>query len=283
MAWLSVYPKLLSRCIMVKAMKPPSKKNKILIMIIIVGILVILSLNFFQKEVKGFFYTISSPAQKTLRQASDDVADFWGGIFNSKNLKKENEGFKLTIQELLADNTFLQELEKENQALRDVLEIGLQKKFRLTLAEVISKDIGQASILINQGAKDGLGQGMPVITEQKVLLGRITEVFADFSRVSLISDKESSFDVEIPDRDASGVAKGKGGENLDLDFISQDKEVREGDLVVSASLGGIYPKGLLVGLVQEIKRSDIKPFYQIKVAPFFDLKETGDVLIILDF
>ena len=262
-------------------MKPFSKKKKILITI--VGVLIILSLNFFQKEVKGFFYSISAPIQKTLRQASDNVADFFGGLFQAKDLKKENEALVLRIQVLLAENTSLQELQQENEILRETLEIGLQKDFRFTLAEIISKDIGQDSILISQGSKDGLMKGMPVITQQKVLLGKITEVYEDFARVSLISNQESSFDAEIPDRDASGVVKGRGGQLLDLDLISQDKEIKEGDLVVSASLGGIYPKGLLVGLIQEIKRSDVDPFYQIAVSLFFDLKEIDSVLIILDF
>ena len=262
-------------------MKLSNNKRKILV--VIIGILLVLSLNFFQKEVKGFFYAISAPIQKPLRQVSNNAADFFGGLFQAQDLKKENEELKLTLQLLLADNISLKEYKEENQALRDVLEIGLQKDFRLALAEVISKDIGQDSILINQGSKDGLAKGMPVITQQKVLLGKITEVYEDFSRVSLISNQESSFDAEIPDRDASGVVKGRHSQLLDLDLISQDKEIKEGDLVVSASWGGIYPRGLLVGLIQEIKRSDVDPFYQIAVSLFFDPKEIDSVLIILDF
>ena len=77
--------------------------------------------------------------------------------------------------------------------------------------------------------------------------------------------------------------KGKSSQLLTLDLVVQDKEIKEGDVVVSASLGGIYPKGLLVGLVQEVKRSDTDPFYQIAVVPFFDLQRTNSVLIILDF
>ncbi|MDP3947830.1 MAG: rod shape-determining protein MreC, partial [bacterium] len=108
-------------------------------------------------------------------------------------------------------------------------------------------------------------------------------VYENASRVALISNQESSFDAEIIDRDASGVVKGQGGRNLSLDLVAQDKEIKEGDLVVSASLGGIYPKGLSVGQIQEIKRSDTDPFYQIAVAPFFDVKKINSVLIILDF
>ena len=257
-------------------------KRKI-ILIIIVGVIVVLSLNFFQKEVKGFFYFISSPIQKNLWQGGDNVSGFFEGIFRAKTLEKENEELKLKIQLLLAENASLKELQKENEVLREALEVGLVKEFRLSLAEIVGKDIGQDSILINQGSKDGLSADMPVISQQKVLLGKITEVYESFSRVALISNKESSFDAKIAETNISGAIKGKGSFKLFLDFVSQDEEVKEGDLVVSSQLGGIYPKGLLVGLIKEVKQSDIKPFYEIEVSPFFDIKEIDSVFIILNF
>lgn len=262
-------------------MRPPSKRSKILI--IAIGVLLVLSFNFFQKEVKGFFYFISSPIQKALWWTGDNVSDFFETMTNLKNLKKENEELKLSLQALLAENTSLKEFQKENEVLREALEIGLSKDFRLSLAEVISQDIGQDALLINQGAKDGLLRGMPVVTQEQVLLGKITEVYDKFSRLTLISNKESSFDAEIPDKEIVGVIKGKGRLKIQLDLISQDQAVKEGDLVVSTSFGGIYPQGLLVGLIKEIKKSDIKPFYEIEVAPFFDIKKIKSVLIILDF
>jgi len=198
-------------------------------------------------------------------------------------LKKENEEFELKVQELLAENIALKESEVENETLREALEIGLQKEFRLSLAEVIGKDITGDSILVNKGSRDGFSKGMPAVTQQKVLLGRITEVYENFSRITLISNKESSFDAKIPDSDISGVVKGRGRLKLYLDLIPQDKQVKEGDLVISTQFGGIYPKGLLIGLVKEVQKSDIKPFQQIEILPFFDIKELERVFIIIDY
>ncbi len=194
-----------------------SKRGKVLI--VIVGILIVLSLNFFQKEVKGFFYFASSPIQRNLWQAGDNISDFFEGLFGSGSLKKQSDYFKLRIQELLAENTFLKELEKENQVLREALEIGLQKNFKLALVDVISKDVSGDALLINMGLKDDLLEGMPVVTSQKTLLGKVTEVYDSFSYVSLISDKESSFDAKISDTKITGVVKGKGNLKLELNFI----------------------------------------------------------------
>jgi len=289
------------------------KKNLFsLTIIIIIGLLLIFSLNFFQKEVKGFFYFISSPIQKTLWRAGDGVSDFFELITEIKNLKREadehsfidtlrcawaNEELKLKNQELISQIAQLVELKKENKVLREALEIGLEKEFKLSLAEVVSKDISQDSILINKGSKDGIANNSPVITQQKTLVGKIGEVYENFSRVILISNKESSFDAKIlapyqtegfgagsdPENDISGVVNGKGNLQLFLDFVPQEKEIKEGDFIVTTSLGGIFPKGLLVGQIGKVLRSDIEPFQQAKIRPAFDIRELETVFIITDF
>ena len=277
------------------------KKNLFsLTIIIIIGLLLIFSLNFFQKEVKGFFYFISSPIQKTLWRAGDRVSDFFELITEIKNLKREadehsfidtlrcawaNEELKLKNQELISQIAQLIELEKENEVLKEALGIGLEKEFKLALAEVVSKDISQDSILINKGSKDGIANNSPVITQQKTLVGKIGEVYENFSRVILISNKESSFDAKIsdPENDISGVVNGKGNLQLFLDFVPQEKEIKEGDFIVTTSLGGIFPKGLLVGQIGKVLRSDIEPFQQAKIRPAFDIRELETVFIITDF
>ena len=262
-------------------MRFSARKKKILI--VIIGLLIILSLNFFQKEVKGFFYSFSAPIQKSLWGAGDRVSDFFESIFRAKNLKKEAEELKLKNQELLAENVSLQNLKKENQILREALEIGLEKDFKLELAEVIGKDIGQDSLLINKGLKNGISEGMPVITQQKAILGKITEIYENFSRVRLISNKESSFDAEIIERDILGVVRGKGGLKIYLDLIPRQKELKEGDLVTSASLGGIFPQGLLIGLIKKVKQRDVSSYQQAEISPFFNVEEIENVFIILNF
>lgn len=252
------------------------------ISIVAIGILLILSLNFFTKEVKGFFYSISAPIQKLFWNAGDDASDYLADIFKGENLKKENEELKTKLQELLFGLAHLEELEKENLLLRDSLALGLQKEFKLTLAEIIGKDIAQDYIILNKGLRDGISKDMPVVTGQKALAGKIAEVYDEFSRVLLISNKQSVFDAEIAGKDISGVVAGQGGAKLNLEFVPQDKDIREGDLVVSSSLGGIYPQGLLAGLVKMAEKSDIKPFQQVEISPFFDIKESQKLFIIED-
>jgi len=257
-----------------------SKRSKILFLII--GAIFVLSLNLFQEETKGFFYNISAPIQGIFWSAGDNIASFFGTVGNLKGLREENKQLRNFFHELLAEKASLTELKEENEVLREALQLGLQKEFKLILVDVTSKDIGQDSILINQGSQDGLSPGMPVITQQKILLGRIAEVFEKFSRVVLISSKDSSFDAKISGTAITGVARGQGGSDLKFDLVPQEKELKVDDLVVSSALGGIYPEGLLVGRVIKASRDDVSSFYQSEIAPLFDLRSTTMVFVILN-
>jgi len=257
------------------------KKTKILLIFLI--IFLILFLNFYRKEVKNSFYLISGPIQKSLWRAGDRISDFLEGFSNINRLKKENEELKLKIQELLAENVTLQELKKENQILREALKIGLQKEFKLALAQIIEKEIGPDVIKIDKGFEDGISKEMPVITEQKVLVGKVSEVYTNFSKVKLVTNKEISFDGEIQEKEIIGLVKGKGNLNFYLDLVPREAEIEEGNLIITSALGGIFPKGLLVGKVKKIKKSDIEPMQQAEISPLFSVEEIEKVFIILEW
>lgn len=254
-----------------------------LIIVLLIAFFIVLNLTSFSKEVKNFFYLISSPIQKTLWRAGNNLSDFFEVISEIEKLKKENEELLLKNQALLSENTRLKELKKENEVLREALEIGLEKEFKLLLSEIRGKDISQDTLLINKGSKDGISKGFPVITQQKALIGKIGEVYENFSKVILISNKESSFDVKISDSDIRGVIKGKGNLKLFLDLVPREKEIKEGNLVVTTVLGGIFPKGLLVGEIKEVLKSDIQPWQGAKIKPAFDIKELETLFILINF
>ncbi len=264
-------------------MKPVLNLKIILIFILFVVFFVVLNLAGFSKPVKNFFYSFSQPIQRTLWKTGNDVSDFFGGILEIKILKKELEAVYLENQALRGQIAASAELKKENEDLRSALNIGLEKDFELELAQITGKDVSQDSILVDKGSKDGILKGFPVITSQKILLGRIGEVYENFSEVILISNKESSFSAEIQDKDASGIVKGEGNLRLYFDLIPKNKEILEGELVVTTALGGIFPKGLLAGEITEVKKTDIQPFQTAEIKPSFQMDELDSVFIITQF
>lgn len=251
------------------------------ILIVVVGVLLVFSLNIFQEEVRGFFHYFSSPIQKTLWAAGSGISDFFGGIFRKSDLITENRSLRLENQELLAQLETSRTLREENKLLREAVEIGLAEEFDLAFAAVTAKDATQDLIRIDKGSLDGLAEGMAVITERKVLIGKISEVQENSAAVLLISHKESSCDAEISGKDAEGLVTGRGGQKIYLELIPRDKSIDKGDVIVSSSLGGVYPRGLLIGSIVEVQKDDVKPFQQAEAALFFKLRELKQVFIIL--
>lgn len=272
-------------------MKIPLKNNKNFkkwLIGIVALILVIFLLNQFQKEVKNFFYLISSPIRKCFWLAGNSTANFFESFIRTKSLKKENSELQIKNQELLAEISALMEVKNENQILREILEINSQKEFKLVFSQVVGKDTNQDFILVNKGSEGGILEDMPVINQQKILFGKIFEVYKNFSRVMLISNKNSVFDVKIQNNNASeapvyGVIKGKGNLGVFLDRIPFDAQIKEGDLLITSSLEGNFPKGLLVGEVKNPIKNDIKPFQTAEVQPLFNIKTTENLFIITNF
>ena len=262
-------------------MKLKVGKNKALALI--AAVLIIFSLNFFQGGVKSFFYNISSPVQNWFWQAGDRASDVFGVIPAIKSLQEENENLALENQRLMAELVLLREIREENTALRDALRVGLEKEFQMETAKVISKDLGEDSVIIDKGSKDGLSKDMPVINQQGVAVGRIAEVYDNRSRVALISGKNSSFDAEVSETGATGPIKGQGSGGALLELLPKDIDVNRGDLVVSSVLSGIFPPGLLVGSVAEIQKNDADPFQKAEVQLFFAIEKLRQIFIILDF
>jgi rod shape-determining protein MreC len=258
-------------------------KKIIVFSILLAAVFVVLNLTGFSKHVKNFFFLISSPVQKTFWQTGKGVSDFFSGILEPATCKIELSGLYLERQDLLGRIAALAELEKENETLREALNLELEKEFRMTLVRLTSKDVFHDSILIDKGKRDGISGGWPVITAQKVLVGKIGEVYDNFSEVILISDKESSFDAKIIESEIYGIIKGTGNFRFYLDLIPKDEEISKGEAVVTSSLTGVYPQGLLVGEIKTIDKSDAASFQKAEITPFFNIKNLDYLFVITEF
>ena len=243
----------------------------------------LLNFSSIHKGIKNFFYSLSWPVQTMFLRGGEKASGFLEVFFKAQSFQKENEELKLKISELLVEKIDKIRLERENKALRQALELGLEKDFEFKIAEVGGKDISEDFVLIDKGAKDGILEGLPVITHQKVLVGSIGEVYKNFSKVMLISNKNSSLDVKVLGKEAEGLLRGKGNFQLSLELLPKDKEFEGGDLVVTTFLSGLYPKELLVGEIKEVKKEDIQPFQVAEVKPAFEISEIDFLFIITDF
>jgi rod shape-determining protein MreC len=262
-------------------MKPTTKRRGFLIIIIL--FLLFILLNFYKDNVKGFFYDFSSPIQKILWQKGRGISFFFQGLFEMKNLKEEAENLKLRNQELLAEIDRLKEMEKENQYLSEALNLQINKDFKLVMAQIVSKDTSQDSLLINKGQRDGISGGLTVISSSKALVGKIGSVYKNNSEVILISNKKSNISVKIGGEEINGIIKGQGNYKIIADLIPLDKEIKAGDQVLTIGRDENIPGNLLVGQVNKILKKDINPYQQAEILPFFDPGKTDSLFIITNY
>lgn len=243
----------------------------------------LLNLSPFSGKIKDFFYSISEPAQRWLWVKGGGVFDFFEWVLKMKKFQQENEKLKLENKELITKNIGLELLRRENEILRTALNLDLEEEFELILSQVIGKEISEDYLIIDKGSVDGIEFDLTVITQQKSLIGKVVQVYENTSKIQLLTSKNSSFDVEIFEKEIYGLVKGEGNFNLLLDLIPREKEINIEDKVITSALGGNFPKGLLVGEIKKVKKSDIASFQKAELEPAFDIKKLDYLFIITNF
>lgn len=262
-----------------------SKSRNLFLAIAIFLILVTLN-KFFLNEVKNAFYTITSPIQNVLWKKGEEFSDFLQTLVKLRSLKIENQELLKQNQKLLSIMGEIKDLRKENQTLREALNLGLEKDFEMILVEVISKETEGDFILISKGSEEGISESMPIITKEKIVVGTIEKVYKNFSRVLLLSNQKSSFDVEIQSEEGDeiyGLAQGEGDLRIRLKFVPQEEKITEGDMVFTTVLAGIFPKGLLVGEIGEVKKTDVSAFQEAEINPYFKRNLSEILFVIKNF
>ena len=188
------------------------------------------------------------------------VMGFFGYFGDIKNLREENEKLKSEKKELETALKKTEGIERENKDLRALLELSeAYPTLELVGAEVISRSASNwyESFVIDKGTADGLKIGQGVISGENVLLGRISDIGSTWARVTTITDTGHSVSAKVIRSGDLGVIEGdislsKEGK-CKLSFISKNSDIVVGDYLETSGLGGIYPKGIEIGTVVEIK------------------------------
>lgn len=214
------------------------------------------------------FGAIAFPAQNITSFIGYHMGHFASFFSSIGTLKLENERLSEENVDLRAENAALADQSRENELLRQEMQLAPRNTFDLLSAEVIGRD-GTSSggaILINKGTSSGIGKGMAVIAGSGTLIGRVVELTPFSSRVLLVSDSESAVNAVAGMHEARGVVRGEYGLGLVLDMVLQSDTLAVGDEVITSGLGGDMPRGLLVGSVTSIESSADRLFQRATLA-----------------
>ena len=262
-------------------MRPLLKKHKLVTLLFFVGVLLLLNLN--SVTIRGMFSSFLAPLQSFLWEAGRTTNIVLEGTcagfgLESRVMELEAKNFFLS-QELL----LLKEVEKENDRLRQSLDGILREEFDLLFTKIIGKEVDRDVLFLNKGAQDGVKQGMPVITQSRVAVGSIGEVFKHTSKVFLFSLKDRSSDVKLQGKEVIGVLKGQGRFQAFLGFIPKEEELLKGDALVTSALGGVFPDNFLVGEVKSVEKSDLTAFQGGKVELFFHPRQENSLFVLTNY
>jgi rod shape-determining protein MreC len=111
-------------------------------------------------------------------------------------------------------------------------------------------------------------------------VGRVHRVFKSGANVMLITDVNSAIAVMLQSSRTGGILEGRGDDRCYLKYVSKEVEVKPGERVITSGLEGIYPRGLLIGHVTDIKREGEEIFQLIEVTPAQDLNTLEEVAIL---
>jgi rod shape-determining protein MreC len=260
-------------------------KTAILIITLLVVALIMLSFNLKYGAERGFFSKVVLeavvPVQKSLSASIRSVRDAWLRYIFLVGIEEENKNLTKKINELKAVIISYQEGYLEAQRLKKLLSLTDDYDYHFIPARVISREQAALSktILINKGTVQGLKVGMPVVVPPG-LIGRLVDVSWHASKVLLFIDENSNVGAIVQRTRTQGIISGAGSRGLILKYISKTQDVKEGDVIVSSGMGGVFPKGLLIGQVSHVDRLEASLFLKINVAPFVDFSKLEEVLVL---
>lgn len=209
------------------------------------------------------------------------VRDTWDGYIFLVGVQQENKLIKQKVAELEAINNYFLEIEKENQRLKALLEFRKTLPNVIISAQIIGKDATSwfRSILLNKGENDGVMVNQPVVTHQG-LVGKVVRTTPSTAQVELITDKNSRVAALIQKNRAESILCGQSSPVCVLEYLSRDIDIQAGDCVISSGMGGIFPKGLMLGVISKVGKKSYGLFQYAEVTPLVPFSMLEEVLIL---
>ncbi len=225
---------------------------------------------------------VASPAENAINVLLKGLHDSWKRYIFLVGIEDENRRLRYGNAVLNEQLNNYREGYMEGMRLRKLLNLKDGLTNQVVAARVIDRNRVSLfkTILIDKGTADGMRVGFPVLSEQGVV-GRIIETAWHASQVLLLVDGNSNVDGMIQRSRAQGILQGAGSAGCNLKYISRVEEVLPGDVVLTAGLAGVFPKGLLLGVISGVSRKEEGLFQKIDVTPAVDFGRLEEVLALI--
>ena len=230
--------------------------------------------NYMDTAVSPFYFLANGP-RKVLDSVSETLA-------TRQQLELENRALR---QELLLKNSdilLLGQFKQENARLRELLGSPLRQDEHKMVTQVIStgSDPYSDQVVIDKGSDNGVYEGQPVISDKGVV-GQVVAVAKVTSRVLLICDASHALPIQVLRNDIRVIAAGSGcADDLQLEHLPNNTDIRVGDVLVTSGLGGRVPEGYPVAVVSSVKVDNQRAYTVIQARPTAGLQRLRYLLLL---
>lgn len=233
-----------------------------------------------KSRIERIAISIAAPFQMIFFNTVDFTESLWKDYFSTVSAGKENFLLKQQLAQAVNLKNQCKEFEFENQRLRKFINFQASDKEILVAAKVIGRDPSPwfKTIMIGKGQKHGLIKGLPVLVSEGIV-GQIVSVSEKYSRVLLITDRNSAVDALVQNSRSRGIVKGDNTENCVFTYALRKDEIQIGEIVVSSGLDQVFPKGLRIGDVVHMEKKSSQLFQTIMVKTSVDFDKLEEVLV----
>ncbi len=216
----------------------------------------------------------------------DAPVRFWEWLGESTTSRNELqlEVGRLKAERLLTNARLqrLTALEAENARLRALLDARTRVRDEVRVAEIMAVDANpyEHNLVIDIGSRDGVYDGQAIVDADGVV-GQVISTGVMTAQAVLISDTDHALPVEVNRNGLRTIAVGTGEiDQLDLPFLPNNADIQTGDLLVTSGLGGAFPAGYPVAVVDQVTRLPQEPFADVTATPSAALDQVREVMLI---
>ena len=230
----------------------------------------------FTKPIRAGLSTIIMPVQWLVLQPGQLASSAADYFENLEQAQKNLQAAQLKSLQQSARSQQVDQLLIENQNLRQLLDLKTTVATPSQVAEVLFDvpDPYNQRIVIDKGQTKDVALGSPVIDAGGVV-GQVTRVYPLTAEVTLLTDRDQSIPVMNSRTGARNISNGSllaGMPLIELKFVPASADVKEGDLLTTSGIDGVYPAGLQVGRISHIERRVDISFARIHARPLAELK-----------
>lgn len=267
-------------------------KNKLAVTIVVLSVaflgIIIFSLKSNSNIISSGVGSVISPLQKIIYNVNDKLKESFDFFINFSKVKQENEELAAKNAELENKLIEYNRMKDENTTLREMFDYSqANENYNYLGCNIVGYSGGNISngYIIDKGTNDGVKKDMIVITPEG-LVGKVTKSESSYSIVQTILNENIAVASMVEStRETTGILQGDtSNKNKNLTVLSNipiDSEIKEGDVILTSGLGGMYPKEIRIGEVVSVEVDSVGLMKKAVVKPYVDFNKLDSLFVVV--